>query len=401
MGNVFKEILDSAATDEMILKERLYLACEWLSDIAQVKNEEDPVEKKHLQKRWTGAVKGEYPAATRQWAFFCPVWHTGQAVKALSMAYGDLNEEKFLDSAKAGADFLVANSIPSGRPEESLILAYEDHYDKVNTSAIMECMDGLLWLNRYTADSYRELFLKSSEWLVSKSWLRGKGLFLDLYDPVKNAFMEKAYGGHEGRPLLDDGILLKAYKLSGNKIFKDAFFETAERLLKDEYPEGNWINYCPCSSDKGIIHPRQAYWWGYPMFQAYGESGDKRYLDCALRSCRWYAKAQRMDGGIIRGTYLDFNTDSFGHATSGAAASMIMFCEAIRVTKSDEFIQPLARALNYCMRMQFVNPEDKNLRGAILEKVLYPDGTDRIPYHIRDLGTIFFIQAVSKILKLK
>ena len=34
---------------------------------------------------------------------------------------------------------------------------------------------------------------------------------------------------------------------------------------------------------------------------------------------------------------------------------------------------------------------DPNLRGAVLEKVLPPDGTDRLPYRVRDLGTIFFL----------
>jgi hypothetical protein len=47
------------------------------------------------------------------------------------------------------------------------------------------------------------------------------------------------------------------------------------------------------------------------------------------------------------------------------------------------------------MKMQFTNPEDPNLKGAILEKILPPDGTDRSPYYIRDLGTIFFIQAAA------
>jgi hypothetical protein len=133
---------------------------------------------------------------------------------------------------------------------------------------------------------------------------------------------------------------------------------------------------------------------------AYEESGDRKYLDCALRSCRWYAKAQRADGGLIRGTYLDFNTDSFGHATSGIAAAMTMFCNAIKITQSDEFLQPLGKALDYCMRLQFTNPADENLKGAILEKILPPDGTDNSPYYIRDLGTIFYIQGVSEILKL-
>jgi hypothetical protein len=31
-----------------------------------------------------------------------------------------------------------------------------------------------------------------------------------------------------------------------------------------------------------------------------------------------------------------------------------------------------------------------------MEKVLPPDGTDACPYYIRDLGTVFFIQAASR-----
>ena len=52
-------------------------------------------------------------------------------------------------------------------------------------------------------------------------------------------------------------------------------------------------------------------------------------------------------------------------------------------------------ALKHCLRMQFTNPTDPNLRGAVLEKVLPPDGTDRLPYRVRDLGTIFFCQAAA------
>jgi hypothetical protein len=61
---------------------------------------------------------------------------------------------------------------------------------------------------------------------------------------------------------------------------------------------------------------------------------------------------------------------------------------------------PLAeRGLSYCMRMQFTKPKDANLAGCVLEKVLPPDGTDTSPYHIRDLGTIFFVQAMAQYLK--
>jgi hypothetical protein len=59
----------------------------------------------------------------------------------------------------------------------------------------------------------------------------------------------------------------------------------------------------------------------------------------------------------------------------------------------------MRKASRFYVNMEFKNPEDPNLKGAILEKVLpLMNGTDKSPYYIRDLGTIFFIQAVAKTL---
>ena len=49
--------------------------------------------------------------------------------------------------------------------------------------------------------------------------------------------------------------------------------------------------------------------------------------------------------------------------------------------------------------MQFRSAADPNLQGAVLEKLLMPDGSDRSPYYLRDLGTIFFLQAAAAYLK--
>jgi hypothetical protein len=47
--------------------------------------------------------------------------------------------------------------------------------------------------------------------------------------------------------------------------------------------------------------------------------------------------------------------------------------------------------------MQFRNVSDPNLKGALIEGVEAPDGTDASPYYVRDLATIFFVQAVSRL----
>jgi len=385
------------------LMERLELACNWLTDIAQVKTKipaRKNVSRRHAHKYWKGAIKGEYSAANKQWGFFCPVWHTGQAVKALCAAYPLLKEKKILASARLGTEFIAANQINDEKaPDSGLILAYEDDPAKVNTSAILESLDGLMHFAGLSGEKeWREKAIKAAGWVLKNAYLKGQGLFLDAYDPQIKKFVPERYGV-AGRPLADDAIFLKIYRLTGDRKFKAAFIECLNRLLRDENPPGNWIKYPPCNQKRGNIHPRHAYWWGLPMLYAYEETGAKKYLQCALRAGNWYVKAQRKDGGLFRGTYADFNTNSFGQASSGMACAMILWQEIERVTGKARYHDALALGLDYLLKMQFTTPKDKNLQGCILEKMVTPDGTDASPYYIRDLGTIFFIQALSQYLK--
>jgi hypothetical protein len=147
--------------------------------------------------------------------------------------------------------------------------------------------------------------------------------------------------------------------------------------------------------EKSRIQPRHAFWWGMPMILVWQESGDSRYLECARRAADWYVHAQRHDGGLLRNTYLDFDTDSFGHETSGIACAAIFWQKMQQATGTNDYDGPTQLALDYCQKVQFAHPADENLRGAILSKVLPPDGSDCSPYHLRDLGTIFFVQAAA------
>lgn len=131
------------------------------------------------------------------------------------------------------------------------------------------------------------------------------------------------------------------------------------------------------------------------MMDAWLDSEDRRFYDSFIRSLHWYAGALRKDGGFFRGNYLDGGTDSFGHATSGSACAAILFLRAATELHDPTFLPLAKRVLDYCLKVQFRHPDDPNLHGAILEKVHPPDGTDASPYHLRDLGTIFFIQAAT------
>ena len=86
------------------LEDSLSLACSWLVDVAQVKEDTVPPEinpRKLNHKRWAGAFRGEYRVSKRQWSFFCPVWHGGQAVKALTLARRVTSKEKWLEARES------------------------------------------------------------------------------------------------------------------------------------------------------------------------------------------------------------------------------------------------------------------------------------------------------------
>ncbi|NLS79666.1 MAG: hypothetical protein GXY76_20655 [Chloroflexi bacterium] len=392
--------------DRALLADRLRLACSWLTDRAQIR-EQQPADIANSHgfryADWRGSMRGEYSAAKAQWDVFCPIWHTGQAVKALVLAHRVLGDAGLLEAAKAGGAFILRQQVHDpADPDHGFIAAFEDYGDKANTSAILECLDGLFYLADETRDqTWEEAAIRALRWVLRKAYLPGEGLFRDLYDPAARAFApwrprhSNDRPDVPGRPLLDDGVFLTGARRAGDKGLETPFWETARRLLVEQDPPGNWIHFAPCNAITGNIHPRHAFWWGMPLIRAWQESGDATFLECARQSAQWYVRAQRHDGGLIRNTYLDFNTDSFGHETSGIACAAILWQRLKAAAGDDAFDGPTRLALDFGMRVQFTHPADENLRGAILSKVLPPDGSDRSPYHLRDLGTTFFVQAAS------
>ncbi|MCC7352080.1 MAG: hypothetical protein IT446_16085 [Phycisphaerales bacterium] len=388
------------------LESALDHACRWLVEVAQVRTDGLTVEYNTYDfdyRNWRGAIRGEYWVAFHQWGFFCPVWHTGQAVKALLLAHqvnpslSGCNPD-LLSAATAGADFILNQQVVDG-PDAGLIHAFEGVSDIVYTSAIFEALDGVYLLGHITGDQrYVDAANAAMKWCRDKTWLRGQGLVRDAYQPALSRFRDDLVITREdapGRPLVDDAVWLTAWRATGEDSYRQAFYEILHRLLRDEHPRGNWVEYGPCRPEAGECHPRHAYWWGLPMIAAWRDCKDPRWLDAARRAGEWYIQAQRNDGGLFRFTDLNFKTGCFEMATSGILCASILWLELYKETGETLWLEPIHRAMTFAMSVQFTAPQDANLRGCVLENVRSPDGTDRSPYHVRDLATIFFIQAVA------
>lgn len=403
--------------DNKKLKDSVEIACDWLVNVAQVKTkhvDEKPIVKgcpTYNYKNWKGAIRNEYRAAEKRWYFFATVWHTSQAVKALVLAGQAFKNKSYLKPACEGARFIIRRQeLDKSHPMYGYLWSDEDVCDNkktpmVNTSGVLEALDGLVAYAEANAPELWDNIDLALLRLADTFYIDGEGLFRGPYNRGENKIYTNDWFATKdnapGRPLLDSGIFLRGYRHLRNPRYKQIFLETADRLLRDEDPPGNWGSYSPCNPKLGTVHPRQAYWWGRPMVWAYEETKDKKYLDCARRASDFYAKALRLDGGIFRYTDTHFNTRSFGQATSGSACAALLWLDYQRVTGEKRYEEYIERALEFCMSMQLPKAKDRNLRGCILEKVNPPDGTDALPYHNRDIGTSFFIQAAANYLTIK
>ena len=400
-----------SSLDAQTLRVAVAAGATWLADVAMIRETSLSADTANCHKypyaNWRGAIRTEYAAGTKTWDLMCPVWHGGQAVKSLLLAADVTGEERFVDAARLAAEWICEQQVlGTSNPDHGIILAYEDDRRWVTVSAVRECLDGLIALAEHDGrDDLWQRVIDACNWLVERTYMGG-GLFHDAYDHANHKPWEpNPYPTKDGgRPLLDDAVLLQAYRKTGDERFLAVHIEVAEKLLIDERPAGNWIDFGPCRADLGLIHPRQTYWFGMPLLETYRQTGSERFLAAAIRSGEFCREALRSDGGWIRGLHWNsetgtLNTSSFGHATSGTATAAILWLRLYEHTQDAQWLALAEKALQYCMSVQFTRAEDPNLQGAILEKVLPPDGTDRSPYYLRDLGTTFFLQAAEMYLR--
>jgi uncharacterized protein YyaL (SSP411 family) len=380
------------------LRNAIRLACGWITDVAQMRadrlNGTEGNSRQLAHKHWRGALRGEYRTAERKWDFSCPMSHTGQALKALVMASRAIEDEQYVAAARAAAEFIGAERNTDRRSKNfGLIYAYQYKAEEVSTEALLETVDGLFALAEASGDhKYSEWGLDAAFWVVRNAYVN-EGLFRDAFDVKTGQFVAPWQSDKPGRPMLDDAIVLKAFRQTKNALCKKVFFATADRLLKDEDPSGNWNRYSS-GPRSPYGNPRQSYWWGYPMIAAFQESGDKRYLDCARRVGDSYLHLARDESDPFLGSL----RPSPGIDTSGMACAAILWLDLFHETKEERWMAAARRALRYCLNMQFREVQDPNLKGALLEQVLPPNGSDRSPFYVRDLATIFYVQAACKLL---
>jgi rhamnogalacturonyl hydrolase YesR len=375
------------------LLNRAIRACDWISDVAQVTD---------TKLGYHGVIKGEYDTKSKEWKFYGPFWHTGQAVRLLLKAHAMTGKEKYLKHALMGGEYMIREQNKDKKDKRYYGFIHHKEAPMANTASQLEGFCALYDLYQTTHDNkWNESFHMAIDWVANNVYLKGEGLFHNGYSPIRDELTPVS----TARPTNDDAMFLYAYKKFNNPLYLEIFKEVADRLLKDENPPGNWIIYPPCNplafDGKGSIHTRHAWWWGYPMLEAYDTFKDKKYLNAAIRAGDWYINNSNIDGGYYYHTTPEgHNHLSFDFSTSAVGCAVIMWCNLWKRLKHTKYVNAIERALGFLLRAQF-NPDvkDPNVKGAFFEGYLPPDGTLEPGFYLRDIATVFPACAILTILE--
>ncbi len=376
------------------LLNRALRGCDWLTDISQVLDKADSS---------YGAMKGEYDTKNRKWNFYGPFWHTGQAVRTLILAYNMTGKQKYLNHAILGGEYMIRYQTMDKEDKKFYGFIHRKESKEANTASQVEGFMALYDLYKVTKDvKWLERFHLAVDWVAKNLYLKGEGLFYNGYSAIKDELdpIEKS------RPTNDDAIFGVAYKEFSDPLYLEIFREVSDRLLKDEDPPGNWMKYPPCRPEvfggRGRIHPRHAWWWGYPMLTAYDLFGEQKYLDAGIRAAQWYIDNNNLDGGYYYNVTKNGGKHlSFDFCTSAVGCAIIMWTDLYNRTKEEKYVKEIETSLGFLLRAQFnEDVEDPNIKGAFFEGYLPPDGTLSPGFYIRDIATIFPVSAMLKILEI-
>ena len=379
----------------------------WLAEVARVHSNDDTFDDPRSypvpEGGYLGAVRNEYDTKTRTWFLNGPVWHTGQAIVAVLIAYRRSGEPALLDAAWAMGDYILRNIVTQpGHPNDGLMLSYEGDNVTANNQVTFETLPGLLDLAAVTGDSsYAIGARRAADFVLNGGFLADEGLIVDHYHVGEQRFVRDPDAVLPGRITLDDAALARLSDETGDPRYRDAFLAMAERALRDEDPRGTWIVYPPWHRDTGRLHIRASWWWGYPMLIAYDLTRDDRFWQMALRVGEFYLEQQNLDGGFPYAPLRDGRHGSFALATSGSAVSTIIWCDLYRRTHDGRYLDAIRRSLRFLFAARFSpDAEDEQVRGALWETLNVPDGSTTPGYRVRDIATIFAIRAMDRVLAL-
>jgi hypothetical protein len=281
----------------------------------------------------------------------------------------------------------------------------------INFTTISDGTPGLFALSAATGDSrYADCATRSGRWLYEHTQVPGADqLFYNMIDPQTGRVITDFSPHHRdvadpgptlvARPNIEGFLFADMYRYTGDDIWRERFLAQAEGALRWQHANGLWMDFEPNDPAQGRVHPRFNVWNAEALLEAHALTGDRRFVEAALRTARFMQSVQDRRGTI----YYDLNTDgtwSLASITGSAVAfSALLWLRLHELGAGEEFTTNIQRASAWLRANQFPpDHPDPNLRGAYLEtRVRFVDGRARIA--MRDIASSFGVRFMARYIR--
>lgn len=354
----------------------------------------------------SGKSRCDYNMITGRWEEYEPAWHTGQQIFGLVEAFKVLGDSSLLNRASEAGDWWKTLEFTDHPQLTGMLNAKHagPHGDLINFTTVTDGTNGIFELYRLTKDEeLLQVSIRVADWMLKNMYIEKEALFYNIVDPATGEVwtdksphhdVEKASLKQVARPNNEGYFFLDLYKETGVERYKKVFLNLCDGLVKRQGEEGLWMDFEPNDPESGKIHPRFNLWYAESLLEGYELTGNKEYLDAALKTARFYTRLQKPDGTIYYHNYLDgkYRRDSLcGSAVSFAG---ILWLRLERLGYS-EFAENIQKSLNWVLDNRF-SPDhpDMNLAGGFLETrtVRYDDV---YAIMMRDIATSFGLRFLS------
>lgn len=359
-----------------------------------------------------GKSRCDYQLVEGKWYDYEPAWHTGQIIYGLLEAYAITGNPKFLENAKRAGDWWVSLEIQDHPKLKDMLQAI--HGDDINYIVFATISDGtagLFRLGEVTGQKkYAEIPTRAGEWMLQNMWNASARIFYDSVDPqTGNVLTEFSPFWQEkekhalfdvARPNNEGSLYKDMFEFTGDEKYKKLFIELCESLVEKQGDAGVWMDFMPNDKATGVVHPRFSLWYAESLLEGYDLTGDRRYLEAALKTARVFVRFQQNDGTIFYKNYLSgkINQNSIcGSAVSFAGIVWLRLHQA----GFTEFAPNIGKSAHWVVNNRYPTKHpDPNLAGGFLETRMR-SRNNRIWLTQRDIATSFGLRFLANYYRFK
>jgi uncharacterized protein YyaL (SSP411 family) len=327
-----------------------------------------------------GKARGDYDWRSSSWSDYEALWHTGQAIEALLVAYEVNQDPALLNRAKQAGDWWIAQEFTSGPLAGMINAAHGDRLGRlINNTTVGNGSQGLFRLSRVTGDrKYADSATRAIIWLARNTKVPGDlGLYYNIIDPDTGAVWTDKSPHHPtvanpkvtqvARPNIEGSPFLDACRHSRQAWLCAAHFDLADKTVRRQSRNGFWMEFEPNNPDTGTVHPRFNTWNAEAMLRAYRETNQQRYLNAALATARATVKMLTTNGSFDYEQNVSGRRGTASPTGSAAAFAGLLWLE-LRALGNNEFDPQIHAVARWLIANRYSeNHSDPNLRGLVIE----------------------------------